>query len=873
MTTLRSTLVLVVFFFVSIVNASFELPLKTLILGTSTALLELPKLVLTSFGSNYDIVNLEDATEKDVELYDGNGKPRYNSIVLSDGFLGAVKTDGTFYSKLSDEKWKELHEYQKKFKVRSVILASSVNLDTAIVAAPGWEKGSDKTVQLSFMKGNKIVDEIRSNVKEDATFKLGQVNNYIKVGYWFYPGYLANDTAVNTSHIDPFMRLDLFEEDNEKLQDNNWIGAFIRKLDGREEMHFLVNANQFGHHGFVLADMWFPWLNRGLFIGQRRLLLDTQVDDVFLSTGMYVVSENRPAIGGVDPTYTQTATDVDDLAEYQRNINQNMPNGSRFIIQLAYNGLGWYENQGNNSMNSAVEKHRNEFFWLTHTWSHYDLYCPLSNCKKHGITTYNASFNELKQNADFAKKELFWDLTEEEMAEWPTWSGGSIVTPRISGLNNSNAIEAMIDNGLFTAVGDNSRPNLRAKNPFHTIESVPDRLGRTVTIIPRYPTRIYFDVSIPIQSETEHNSIYGPKCDGHLKTTPVSYPQKCNVSSFKYPKDLTIDEMLSIESYEVVRNLLNYRHDPYMFHQANLRFFTHTNGKKTCLMCLWIDSMLSYLSHYSEMPILTYKMDDLGKIYVERKAREECGIEASMNYSDTGEPQNLIVKGDRNKNCVAKITRTTGFNKYFKKSKATNIQEKYGPDTTVDLQLNKAAQKLSFSDRDTIDYMDELPFPAAKAPDNRVKNTNITDIISHTLSEIFELDKALKKDLVKDFAFLGEFIKRYENQNCFDNSVLKDIDETSERFSLVSLPYKSALKEGIVSYYRKLEEGFKNLRGEVEETALSVFGEFSGKDENTVEGHIERGRDLHEDDASDYIKYHYENFNELEKKLFTLPSC
>jgi hypothetical protein len=43
----------------------------------------------------------------------------------------------------------------------------------------------------------------------------------------------------------------------------------------------------------------------------------------------------------------------------------------------------------------------------------------------------------------------------------------SIVTPRISGLNYTEAIEAMLQAGLRYAVGDNSREDLRPANPFH----------------------------------------------------------------------------------------------------------------------------------------------------------------------------------------------------------------------------------------------------------------------------------------------------------------------------------------------------------------------------------------------------------------------
>lgn len=58
-------------------------------------------------------------------------------------------------------------------------------------------------------------------------------------------------------------------------------------------------------------------------------------------------------------------------------------------------------------------------------------------------------------------------MTDAERAKWPTWSPSSIVTPRISGLNYTESIDAMLQAGIRYAVGDNSRVDLAPKNEFH----------------------------------------------------------------------------------------------------------------------------------------------------------------------------------------------------------------------------------------------------------------------------------------------------------------------------------------------------------------------------------------------------------------------
>jgi hypothetical protein len=128
-----------------------------------------------------------------------------------------------------------------------------------------------------------------------------------------------------------------------------------------------------------------------------------------------------------------------------------------------------------------------------------------------------------------------------------------------------------LDNGIYYVVGDNSRPELVSAFKYHMAHSVQDNKKRFLRIIPRFPTRIYFDVSIPEEAEKEHNSIYGPHCIGYDSKDPVEYPNKCNLYTFKFNNDLNMSDIIEMDAFEVARNLLRYDPAPYMFHQANMR--------------------------------------------------------------------------------------------------------------------------------------------------------------------------------------------------------------------------------------------------------------------------------------------------------------
>eukprot|EP00122_Pirum_gemmata_P016624 Pgem_evm1s15546 len=56
-------------------------------------------------------------------------------------------------------------------------------------------------------------------------------------------------------------------------------------------MHFLFTANSGSHHGLALADIWIPWVTKGAWMGQRRILLNTQIDDYLIATNLYESNE------------------------------------------------------------------------------------------------------------------------------------------------------------------------------------------------------------------------------------------------------------------------------------------------------------------------------------------------------------------------------------------------------------------------------------------------------------------------------------------------------------------------------------------------------------------------------------------------------
>eukprot|EP01134_Creolimax_fragrantissima_P003765 CFRG3765T1 len=872
----------------------YELPIKTLVLVTTEDLTLYPEWILTSMQQQHDIVMLLDpatggpskeAINLKNSLYDTNGNPNYNSIVFETLQLGYVrKTDESeiFESALDSETWTAVDEMCLKFHLRKVILASSSLADESLIAYKGMEGGSSGDATISFFDTD-FAKNLLYHVKSEAECIIGQVNEFVRTIYWYYPATIAD----GAEHIKPFMKikpncngpneariLQLTQQMGTTVcKDIEWIGGFIMEKNGIEEMHFLVNSNLYGHHGFVVSDIWFTWMNRGVWPGMRRVPFVTQVDDIFLATGTYNTTLDRQALAD-EPVYRITGTDLDLLTKWQFGMNSRMPNGSRYAIEMAFNGAGWFDYADlPDNANAVAISSRDHFFWVSHTWRHIDMYCPFSDCVTHGHTKYEDIKFELEKNEWMAKMELFFDVEDSKLDFYATWSAQSLVTPRISGLNHSEAIQAMRDNGITSAVGDNSRVELRPENPWHgLLTNVRDRLDRSVFIIPRFATRVYFDCSLPIESKMEHASIYGPKCYGYDRAQPVSYPYKCSKDTFKYSRDLEYSEILSIEAYETGRNLLSYRTDPYMFHQANLRFFNY-EGRTQSLLTMWVEAITAEFLKYKDLPLFSIKQDDLRIFYQQRMDRDACNISAKWVY-ENNVPTKLVMTGD--KDCTAKLTRVANADSEFV---AQTTEEHYGFDRTRDV-LVKANQETVLYIGKTIGRnkkLQKLPYPPANRQPTAFDRRNVVGTFNSFQSlaakMIFAMEKMLNVKLTMDLEFVNDYQRLVDSSTCISEHNSQEEDKNFELFDIVSLPANEARRRNSDSWYRTMEDEEEKLAKQILIMSRNVTDASKQKIEDTVNRDIANSIDNMENRATMIMKTAFENIQSISAKYDSMPRC
>ncbi|QIW96520.1 hypothetical protein AMS68_002038 [Peltaster fructicola] len=83
-------------------------------------------------------------------------------------------------------------------------------------------------------------------------------------------------------------------------------------------------------------------------------------------------------------------------------------------------------------------------------------------------------------------------------------------------------------------------------------------------------------------------------------------------------------------------HLFGLHHDPFMFHQANLRYTdsaSYTIGSqsgKMSLLMIWSELILQEMYRLTTWPIITLKHDDVGQSFINRMTLDNCN--PSMNY-------------------------------------------------------------------------------------------------------------------------------------------------------------------------------------------------------------------------------------------------
>jgi len=207
-------------------------------------------------------------------------------------------------------------------------------------------------------------------------------------------------------------------------------------------------------------------------------------------------------------------------------------------------------------------------------------------------------------------------------------------------------------------------------------------------VIPRQATNVWYNTSTVATEVSVWKYLY-----------PTGYTM-FNPPKTAWPSQaVCYTQIMALETDRASQYLLQYRHDPYMFHQAN----THSlvfQGKTTSLLAMWTDMVIAGISQYTMLPITTLKMDDLGLNYLNRRAMLACAHSIVVRV-DNGQVSGVNVSySSGGCNCTLPISGVS-----LKADSSVKI-ENYGPDVTSWVTLGTPVDLRSV-------YPETLPEPVA----------------------------------------------------------------------------------------------------------------------------------------------------------------
>jgi hypothetical protein len=339
-------------------------------------------------------------------------------------------------------------------------------------------------------------------------------------------------------------------------------------------------------------------------------------------------------------TYRNTIEDFNNIIEFQNNISYKMPVGSSYRLELAFNGFGLIENtmykfeliedpevsntyikpkgsgvfrwphfpydtdwsESEISKNKLYEFIKNKeinknFYWCSHGFTHQSL----------NLATSEDVINQINTNIKMAVRLSIYDNN---------FSKRTIITPGSSGLHNVDAIEAFFNRSIISASGNINRPDItkdefyekNAYLPWRTTEESSNIAN--FSVIPRIPTMIFSECSTPLENTVKYNRIF--------EGTGIG-------TSF--------DEILNRDSQMALLYLLQLRHNPFQFHQSNLR--SADLPSKKSLIELWTEKLIDTYNKYVKWPIISLKVDDIHNTFLEREKYEKCNLEQKLIHNNT----------------------------------------------------------------------------------------------------------------------------------------------------------------------------------------------------------------------------------------------
>ncbi len=539
--------------------------MKLLVISADGQETDLPaiKAALDRIGVPYEVFIATQTPFNWQMLWDGWMYSYYQGVILTTGNLTYYNQNtGQWESAFTDYDWLNLYEFESAFGIRQVT-------SYTYPAGPPDNYGLN-LVTYQDTSVTPLTAQLTDQGKQVFSYLNPNAQINIK-GAWTYLARIINP-AVTTPLI--------------TTPDGYAIASINHYPDGRENLTITAANNPELLHSMLLSYGIVNWVTKGLFLGERHVNLNAQVDDLLIDDDIWDTVAMTDTTG---LTYRMTGSDFASAISWQNRVRSSNSNTAALRLEMAFNGEGATGIYTPDTLTPAVTANQANFNWVNHTYSHPNL---------DGIT-YTLALNELRNNHNLALNTLH--LTN--------YFKDAFVQPDISGLSNPDFLRAAKDFGLKYLISDTSRAGWNNPSPNAGFYST---YQPSILIIPRRPTNLFYNLTTPAEWVSEYNCYYGPT-------------GTCAGGAWRWwDHDLTYAEILDKESDMILSYLLKFDLDPLMFHQANLRAY---DGTKSLFGDLLDATFQKYNSLY-KLPIRNQSEHQTGIKMANRMAYNASGVKA-----------------------------------------------------------------------------------------------------------------------------------------------------------------------------------------------------------------------------------------------------
>ncbi|MEZ4606772.1 MAG: Ig domain-containing protein [Deinococcales bacterium] len=592
-------------------NPNAPLALKILIISADegNSALDAVKQLFKQTGTPYEVMiaTQEELTEAKLIASDGSG--RYQAIFLAEGSLSYFNGTG-YASAFSSEEWNLLWQYERDFKVRQVSMY-------------GFPGSYPEPYGVTFEKAQETTSAPLHSYLTEAgknIFSSLKATAVIPIRYAYT--YLAKLDGSSPPTATPL------------LQDaaGNVLAVMGVSSDGRERINLMMGHNPYLLHTQLLGYDLLRWATQGVFIGERRMYLNIDIDDWYLSSNVWnpATLSNWPI---EEKVFRMTGHDVLATRDQILKLRQRYPQASTLTYVNVFNAMlgepsAQVDCSDSASLNGASLCVNDFFDWVSHTYTHATM-DPLD---------YATSYYEFNENIKFANQVGL------------NFSANSLVTGQHSGLgyffisegqaqgltcqydqvpgdaycqfglehSNANMLKAAKDLGIKYLAANRGWLS-------HTAEcdtcGIVHPLEPSIMLIPRWPTNVFYNVTNPSEALSEFNHFYGP--NGIIRDG--------NGNVF-FNHELNYEEYLDFESNMALYHVLTFSPYPHFFHQDNLR--EYSPGRS--LIYDWSEALLAKYDRYFALPILNLKWPDMAALVEEHTGFHESGV-SGVWYRDTNQ--------------------------------------------------------------------------------------------------------------------------------------------------------------------------------------------------------------------------------------------